>query len=72
MQIPDRREQDFVGLTESRNRAVVDVVGAGDLPDWFARLAPLDRFRLLMRGEFWLAPQLTIKDGRVWYERPSE
>src|SRR5271167_675640 len=43
---------------EPRNRAVVDVVGAGDLPDWFALRASLDRLGLLMRGEFRLAPHL--------------
>jgi hypothetical protein len=32
------------------NRAVVDVVAAGDLPDWFTRFAPLDRLRLLARA----------------------
>ena len=44
--------------SEPGNRAVVDVIGAGDLPDWFARFAPLDRLRLLVKGEFRLAPHL--------------
>jgi hypothetical protein len=50
---------------KSRNRAVVDVVGAGDLPDWFARLAPLDRLGLLVRGEFRLALPLALPAPRL-------
>jgi hypothetical protein len=43
---------------KSRNRAVVDVAAAGDLPDWFARFAPFDRFCLLVSGELRPAPHL--------------
>jgi hypothetical protein len=51
----ERRQS--IGVTPVRvaNRAVVDVIGAGDLPDWFARLAPLDCLCLLVRGELRLA-----------------
>src|ERR1700722_20005556 len=41
---------------QPRNRAVVDVVAAGDLAHGFAIFLPPDRLGALMRGEFRLAP----------------
>jgi hypothetical protein len=49
----------FVGRClscEPRNRAVVDVVAAGDVADRLAALPPLDRLFLLMRSQLRLAP----------------